>query len=179
MSDMRAEYEERAVCENGVAGKVAQIAEPVIADIGFRLVQVRITGDRGCTVQIMAERPDGTLGIDDCTAISRALSPVLDVEDPVSGKYVLEVSSPGIDRVLVRPSDFEKWAGHTAKIEVKSMIDGRKRFKGVLDGFEDDEVRLIYELQEGEEPVIIGLPIKEISLARLIMTDELLKQQGS
>lgn len=179
MSDIRAEYEDRAICENGVAGKIAQIAEPVIADIGFRLVQVRITGDRGCTVQIMAERLDGTLGIDDCTAISRALSPVLDVEDPVSGKYVLEVSSPGIDRVLVRPSDFEKWAGHVVKIDVKSKIDGRKRFKGVLEGFEDGEVRLIYELQEGEEPVVIGLPIKEISLAQLMMTDELLKQQGS
>ena len=179
MSEEKAQMEDRIILETGVAGKIARIAEPVIEDIGFRLVQVRLTGERGCTVQITAERPDGFLNIDDCAAISRALSPVLDVEDPVSGKYVLAVSSPGIDRVLVRPGDFEKWTGQKAKMEMKSMIDGRKRFKGVLEGFEDDEVRLIYELHEGEEPVTIGLPIKDIALARLVMSDELLKQQGS
>src|SRR5262249_56102597 len=113
----------------GLSGGGAMIAEPVIEQLGYRLVRVRVSGAEGCTVQIMAERLDGTMTVEDCEAVSRALSPVLDVADPIDRAYRLEISSPGIDRPLVRKSDFERYAGHVAKIETAVPILGRKRFR--------------------------------------------------
>jgi ribosome maturation factor RimP len=165
----------RFVGETGLAADVAALAEPVLIDMGFRLVRVAISGRDGTTVQIMAERPDGTITVQECAEISRNLSPVLDAHDPISGHYTLEISSPGIDRPLVRPSDFEDWAGYEAKVELKEAISGRKRFRGVLEGVEDGEVRLEVELdQVGQQ--VIGLPIGMIGEARLVLTDDLVRE---
>src|SRR5215510_15886991 len=130
--------EPRLVAEQGVAARVAAIAEPVLGGMGYRLVRVKVSGLDGCTVQIMAERPDGTMTVEDCEEVSRALSPVLDVADPVDRAYRLEVSSPGLDRPLVRRSDFVRFAGHQLKLEMAVAIDGRRRFRGVLLGVEGE-----------------------------------------
>ncbi len=168
----------RLARETGAAERVARLAEPLLEDMGFRLVRVRMAGK---DLQVMAERPDGSLTIDDCVEISRALSPLLDVEDPVSGSYNLEISSPGVARPLVRPEDFEIWAGHEAKIEMTTPIDGRRRFRGVLEGFDEEtgEVRLFLPAEkadgkEGDPDVLIGLAFDDIDNARLVMTDALL-----
>ena len=161
--------------ETGLAGQSATIVEPVLADLGFRLVRVVSSGRNGSTVQIMAERPDGMLTVEECAEISRRLSPVLDVHDPIQGQYTLEVSSPGIDRPLVRPSDFEAWAGYEAKIELKEPISGRKRFRGMLEGVEHDEVRIEVDLDQlGRQ--VVGLPIGLVGEARLVLTDELIRE---
>lgn len=159
--------EPRISYEQGPAKAVADICEPVLEGLGLQLVRVRVTGENGCTVQIMAERPDGTMRIEDCTQASRAISPLLDVENPLPGQYHLEVSSPGIDRPLVRPRDFENWSGHEAKIEMRELLAGRRRFRGIIEGFEDKEVRLIMEIEPGETAVI-GLPFDNIAEARLV-----------
>jgi ribosome maturation factor RimP len=166
----------RLARETGPAQRVAALAEPVLADMGFRLVRVKMSGP---TLQIMAERPDGTFTIDDCEAVSRALSPLLDVEDVISSRYHLEVSSPGIDRPLVRASDFETWAGHEVKIEMP--VAGRKRFKGNLEGFHEGEVRFFIENPEGaaKEPLLIGVPFADISDAKLVLTDQLIEAAKS
>jgi ribosome maturation factor RimP len=166
----------RFLRETGVAADIAQIVEPVLDDLGFRLVRVKIQGGAADKiVQLMAERPDGSITIDDCETISKGVSPVLDVADPISGAYRLEISSPGIDRPLVRPSDFEDWAGHEARIELTEPVDGRRRFKGVLEGFEDGEVRI--EADTGEHGIQhLGLPVHLISDARLVLTDELIRE---
>lgn len=166
--------DERLARETGPAQRVVALAEPVLADLGFRLVRVKMSGP---TLQIMAERPDGTFSIDDCEAVSRAMSPLLDVEDVISSRYHLEVSSPGIDRPLVRPSDFEAWAGHETKIEMAVPVAGRKRFKGVLEGYDEGEVRLFIENPDGatKEPVLIGVPFADIGEAKLVLTDELIE----
>jgi ribosome maturation factor RimP len=165
----------RFIGESGLAAQIAAIAEPVLADLGFRLVRVVLSGRNGSTVQIMAERPDGTISVEDCAEISRRLSPVLDAHDPIKGQYTLEVSSPGIDRPLVRPSDFDAWAGYEAKIELKQPISGRKRFRGVLEGVEGDEVRIEVELDQlGRQ--VLGLPIGLIGEARLVLTDDLIRE---
>jgi ribosome maturation factor RimP len=165
----------RFIGETGVAAQIAAIAEPVLAELGFRLVRVVLSGRNGSTVQIMAERPDGTITVGECAEISRRLSPVLDAHDPIQGQYNLEVSSPGIDRPLVRPSDFEDWAGHEAKIELKEMISGRRRFRGILEGVEGEEVRIEVEL-EGLGRQVLGLPIALVGEARLVLTDELIRE---
>ena len=177
MSDGRSEISsQRFVLETGLAQEIATIVEPSLEDLGFRLVRVAIhgRGDRQ-TVQIMAERPDGSIAIEDCEAISRQVSPLLDAFDPMPGAYSLEVSSPGIDRPLVRPSDFEDWAGHAAKIELKEPIDGRKHFRGTLEGLEEGEVRLEVTLDQIGQTVI-GLPVALIDEARLVLTDELVRE---
>src|SRR5213079_1366003 len=134
--------EPRLVVEPGAAARVSAVAGPVLQGMGYRLVRIKISGEAGCTVQIMAERPDGTMLIDDCEAVSRALSPVLDVADPIERAYRLEISSPGIDRPLVRHSDFERHIGHLAKIEMAVAEHGRKRFRGVIVAAEGDSLRL-------------------------------------
>src|SRR5712691_6970232 len=131
---LQADTEPRLIVEQGVAARVAAIVEPVLLGMGYRLVRVRISGLDGCTVQIMAEQPDRTMTVEDCEAVSRALSPVLDVADPIDRTYRLEISSPGMDRPLVRCSDFERFAGHQIKVEMAVAIDGRRRFRGVLLG---------------------------------------------
>src|SRR5579872_2109568 len=148
--------EPRLISEPGRAARVASVAAPVLAELGYRLVRVRISAFAGCTVQIMAERPDGTMSIEDCEAASRALSPVLDVTDPIESSYRLEISSPGIDRPLVRRSDFDRYAGHLAQIEMAVPIDGRKRFRGDLNGTAGDCVRLHCAIA-GNEPADILL----------------------
>ena len=165
----------RFIHETGLAAKVAAVIEPVLENRGFRLVRVTVTGREGKTVQVMAERPDGTMTIDDCEAVSRELSPVLDVHDPIAGSYRLEISSPGIDRPLVRPSDFEDWSGYEAKIELKEAIDGRKRFRGVLAGFEDGEIRIELNLDQVGHTVL-GLPVALVADAKLVLTDELIRE---
>src|SRR5215470_2351911 len=133
--------EQRLITEQGVGARIAAIAAPVLEGLGYRLVRVRISGMAGCTVQVMAERPDGTMTIEDCETVSRALSPVLDVEDPIDRAYRLEISSPGIDRPLVRRSDFERYAGHVVKVEMAVAIGGRRRFRGLLVGPEGEGAR--------------------------------------
>ena len=165
----------RFIGETGLAAQIAAITEPVLADLGFRLVRVVLSGRNGSTVQIMAERPDGTITVEECAEISRRLSPVLDVHDPIQGQYTLEVSSPGIDRPLVRPSDFEAWAGHEAKIELKEPISGRRRFRGTLEGVEGGEVRIAVEFDQlGRQ--VLGLPMALIGEARLVLTDDLIRE---
>ena len=166
-----AESEPRLIVEQGVAARVAAIAEPVLGGLGFRLVRVRLSGLSGCTVQIMAERPDGSMTIEDCEIVSRALSPVLDVADPIERAYRLEISSPGIDRPLMRIEDFERFVGHEAKLETASMIDGRRRFKGEIAGVEGDEIRL--RVSEGDE---LRLKIASLTDARLVLTDKLIAE---
>jgi ribosome maturation factor RimP len=174
MSEVNAEAiaEPRLVAETGLAARIGAIAEPVLAGLGYRLVRVRVSGSDGCTVQIMAERPDGTMSIEDCEAASRALSPVLDVADPVPQAYRLEMSSPGIDRLLVRRSDFERCAGHVVKIEMTVPVENRKRFRGILLGVEGDSARLRSE--DTQEETL--LPIDDMAEARLVLTDALVAE---
>ena len=163
--------EPRLITEPGRAARIAVLAEPVLACLGYRLVRVRISGFAGCTVQIMAERPDGTMSIDDCEATSRALSPVFDVADLIEGSYRLEISSPGIDRPLVRRSDFNRYAGHVAQIEMQVPIDGRKRFRGELHGTDGECARI-----RCDETNDILLRIDDMAEARLVLTDALVAE---
>src|SRR4029077_11111839 len=143
--------EPRLVVEPGMAARVLTVAGPVLQGMGYRLVRIKISAESGCTVQIMAERPDGSMQIEDCEAISRALSPVLDVEDLIDRTYRLEISSPGIDRPLVRRSDFERFAGHVVKVEMAVARDGRRRFRGVLLGVDGETAKIRRDdAKEGE-----------------------------
>lgn len=168
--------EPRLVVEPGVAARVAAVAAPVLQGMGYRLVRIKVTGEAGCTVQVMAERPDGSMQIEDCEAVSRALSPVLDVADPIDRAYRLEISSPGIDRPLVRRSDFERYAGHLVKIEMAVAHLGRKRFRGMLNGVEGDRVRLHRDDARTDEDADVLLVMEDIAEARLVLTDELIAE---
>jgi ribosome maturation factor RimP len=168
----------RLEVESGPARRVADVIEPTLQSMGLRLVRVKFTGG---TLQIMAERPDGTMTVDDCAALSRAVSPVLDVEDPIQGSYTLEVSSPGIDRPLVRLVDFERWAGHLARIELKAPLTpdqgfgSRRRFRGTIEAPEGDTIRLVLPPDgKPEDPTEVRLDFDNISDAKLVLTDELL-----
>ena len=168
--------EPRLVAETGLAARVASVVEASLMAAGFRLVRVKVTGEAGCTVQIMAERPDGQMSVEDCEAVSHLVSPLLDVEDPIGRPYRLEISSPGIDRPLVRRADFARWAGHRAKIELSLPIAGRKRFNGVLIGVEGEEALLRrLDAREGEEAEV-RLPLADIGEARLVLTDDLIRE---
>jgi ribosome maturation factor RimP len=144
--------------------------------MGYRLVRIKISGEAGCTVQIMAERPDGSMQIEDCEAISKALSPVLDIADPIDRAYRLEISSPGIDRPLVRRSDFERYAGHLVKIEMAVASQGRKRFRGTLQDVVGDAVRIHRDDTRAGEDVEVLLVMEDIADARLVLTDELIAE---
>jgi ribosome maturation factor RimP len=163
--------EPRLITEQGIAARVAAIAEPVLHGLGFRLVRVRLSGLAGCTVQIMAERPDGTMTIEGCEAISRALSPVLDVADPIERAYHLEVSSPGMDRPLVRRSDFERYSGNRVKVEMTIAIDGRRRFRGLLLGVEGEAARIHRDDAAPGEPTEVLLRIEEMAEARIMLSE--------
>jgi ribosome maturation factor RimP len=165
----------RFVRETGMAASVAALVGPVLDDMGFRLVRISVSGRDAQTLQIMAERPDGTITIDECEQISRQVSAILDVHDVISAAYRLEISSPGIDRPLVRMQDFEDWAGYEAKIELSQPVDGRKRFRGKLEGFEGDEVRIECDLDQIGRTVL-GFPAALISEARLVLTDDLVRE---
>jgi len=163
--------EPRLIVEPGLAARVAAIAGPVLAGLNLRLVRVRISGLAGCTVQVMAERPDGSMTIEDCELASRALSPVLDAADPIDRAYRLEISSPGIDRPLVRRSDFERFAGHLMKVEMAVAIEGRRRFRGTLIGLQGDAAHLRRDdVPAGAEADVL-LPIEDMADARLMLTD--------
>jgi ribosome maturation factor RimP len=178
---LRTDSEPRLIVEQGVAARVAAIAEPVLVGIGYRLVRVRISGLDGCTVQIMAERPDGTMTVEDCETVSRALSPVLDVADPIDRAYRLEISSPGMDRPLVRRSDFERYAGHHLKVEMAVAIEGRRRFRGVLMGVEGLGVegasaRIRRDDAAPGEAAEALLAIEDMAEAKLVLTDALIAE---
>lgn len=168
--------EPRLISEPGRAARVAALAEPVLATLGYRLVRIRISAFAGCTVQIMAERPDGTMTIADCEAASRALSPVLDVADPIEGAYRLEISSPGIDRPLVRRSDFDRYAGHVAQVEMQGPIEGRRRFRGELIGADGDCARIRCAETAANENFEVLLPIDDMMEAKLVLTDALISE---
>ena len=154
--------------------RLAQIVQPVIEGMGFELVRLRVMSGKTRTLQIMADRPLGGIEVDDCARISTAVSAILDVDDPLEDAYTLEVSSPGIDRPLTRLKDFALWDGYEARVETAELIDGRRRFKGILCGVEDDEV--LIEIEEGGEPVTIGLKFEWLTDAKLILTDELIAE---
>lgn len=166
----------RHIVESGQEARVAAIVEPEIVSLGYRLVRVRLTGQNGLTLQIMAEREDGTMNVKGCEEISRALSPLLDIEDPIQGAYHLEVSSPGIDRPLVRLDDFKIWAGHIAKLETNQMVEGRKRFKGIITGTEGDVVNFRRTDVGENEQADFSISIMEMANARLVLTDELISE---
>ena len=168
--------EPRLVVEPGVAARVSAVAAPVLQQLGYRLVRIKISGEAGCTVQIMAERPDGSMQIEDCEAVSRALSPVLDIADPIDRAYRLEISSPGIDRPLVRRSDFERYAGYLVRIEMAVARHGRKRFRGTLVGVEGDAAKLRREDARADEDVDVLLAMEDIAEAKLVLTDELVAE---
>jgi ribosome maturation factor RimP len=169
------ETEPRLIAEPGLSARVAHVAEPVIEQLGYRLVRAKVSAADGCTVQIMAERPDGSMTVEDCETVSRTLSPVLEVADLIDRAYRLEVSSPGIDRPLVRKSDFDRYAGHLVRIEMEVPVNGRKRFRGELTGTEGDAARLRRDdAGEGEEADVL-LPINEMGDAKLVLTDDLVR----
>ena len=159
--------------ESGVDARVAHIIEPLAESMGYHLVRVRMNGNNGGTLQIMAERHDGTMAVEDCEALSRAISPVLDVEDPIPQAYHLELSSPGIDRPLVRKSDFSRWAGHLTKLETREAIEGRRRFRGVMTSAGDDG--FVIELDGSAAGERVAIPYALVHDARLVLTDELIE----
>mgnify|MGYP001219418744 FL=1 len=161
----------------GAARPLLSLLVPVIADLGFHLVRARMTSEgEQMILQIMAENDAGTIAIEDCEAISHAVSAMLDVEDPISGNYTLEVSSPGMGRPLTRPHDFERWAGLEAKLELQRSVDGRRRFRGRVDGFEAGEARLQVALEGFETPQVLGFALADIAEARLVPDDAALRQ---
>jgi len=168
--------EPRLVVEPGAAARVSAVAGPVLQGMGYRLVRIKISAEAGCTVQVMAERPDGSMQLEDCEAISRALSPVLDIADPIQRAYRLEISSPGIDRPLVRRSDFERYSGHLVKIEMAVAHQGRKRFRGILAGVEGDAVRITRDDRTPETEPDLLLRMADIGDAKLVLTDELIAE---
>ena len=159
----------------GPAAPLLSVVAPVVQDSGLELLRIRITGQDGEQVlQIMADRDEGMITVEDCERISRSISAVLDVEDPLKGQYILEVSSPGMARPLCRPKDFIRWAGFEAKLELSRAFDGRKRFRGVLSGYEDGEVLMDVPLNGHEETPTLGFKFKDISEARLVANDEMI-----
>ena len=162
------------IAKTAIDRRLAEIIGPVIEDLGFELVRIRLQGGKTATLQIMADRPDGGINVDDCADISTAVSAVLDVEDPIEDNYHLEVSSPGIDRPLTRMKDFAAFEGYEVRLETNQPIDGRKRFKGVLAGTEGDEVLL--NIEEAGETHTIGLNFDWLSDAKLVLTDELIAE---
>ncbi len=162
------------IAKAAIDRRLAEIITPVIEDLGYELVRIRLMSGKQTTLQIMADKPDGGIEVDDCAEISNAVSATLDVEDPILDAYTLEVSSPGIDRPLTRLKDFENFEGYEAKIETAELIDGRRRFKGELAGIEGDEV--LINIPEGSETITIGLQFDWLSDAKLVLTDELIKE---
>jgi ribosome maturation factor RimP len=168
--------EPRYATDHGAAARVGHAAVPVLADLGFRLVRVKISAGSPSTLQIMAERPDGTMSIDDCEAVSKALSPVLDLEDPITGEYRLEISSPGIDRPLVRRSDLDRAVGHEARVELAVPMDGRRRFRGLIEGTDDKRLFLKRLDAKPDEAGTLELALGDIGDARLVLTEALIRE---
>lgn len=170
--------EKRLVTESGAAARVVQVIEGAVEGLGYRIVRVKVTTGGNATVQIMVERPDGLCAIEDCEAVSRTISPLLDLDDPVGGAYNLEISSPGIDRPLVRVSDFARWAGYEAKVELARPLEGRKRFRGILGEPDVAALTVPIDLPDVKEglPSRIVLPLADLGEAHLVLTDELIRE---
>ena len=168
--------DDRLIVEQGLEARIAGILRPEIEALGFRLVRVRLSQMNGQTLQVMAERPDGTMSVEDCETVSNAISPILDIEDPVSGAYHLEISSPGIDRPLVRASDFETWSGHVAKLETARLVNGRKRFKGRILRVEDGKALFRRDDAGKDEEAEFELALADIAEARLVLSDDLIRE---
>ncbi|MFN3644256.1 MAG: ribosome maturation factor RimP [Gemmobacter sp.] len=162
------------IAKTAIDRRLAGIVAPVIEGLGYELVRIRLMGGRTKVLQIMADRPEGGIDVEDCARISTAVSALLDVEDPIADTYTLEVSSPGIDRPLTRLKDFDVWADYEARVETEELIDGRRRFKGMLRGTEGDEI--LIEIEEGGEPLTIGLRFDWLSDAKLILTEDLIAE---
>ncbi|UVC09556.1 ribosome maturation factor RimP [Rhizobium sp. TH2] len=167
--------EPRLITETGIDARVAAIIEPTIVEMGYQLVRVKLSSQNGMTLQIMAERPDGVMTVQDCEKLSTAISPVLDVDDPIDKAYHLEVSSPGIDRPMVRKSDFTKWVGHIVKFETSVMVEGRKRFRGTISSVSEDAFVLERETPAKDEDPLVTIPFTTLAEARLILTDDLIR----
>lgn len=177
MTDQTADTmeDDRIVRESGIDARIASIILPVLRGMGFRLVRVRLLGQNGLTLQIMCERDDGTMTVEDCEEVSRAVSPALDVADPVEKAYHLEVSSPGIDRPLVRKSDFSTWTGHLVKMETSILVTDRKRFKGKIAEAGENDVLIERDVPAyGDEPRV-RVPYEAVAEARLVLTDDLIR----
>lgn len=167
--------EPRLIVETGLDQRVAAIIEPILVGMGFRLVRVRLLNLNGLTLQVMTERNDGTMTVQDCEEVSTAISPVLDVEDPIDKAYHLEVSSPGIDRPMVRKSDFQRWIGHIVKCETSILVDNRKRFRGKIVAVDADGFTIERdEATRGEEQKVT-IPFSTLAEAKLILTDDLIR----
>lgn len=166
--------EKRYIKETGLEARIAAIVEPVANDLGYALVRVKVTQENGCTLQIMAEDENGRFTIEDCERLSKDLSPVLDVEDPIDREYHLEVSSPGIDRPLVRARDFAAHIGDEVKIELADLLDGRKRFRGIIAGVDGDSVTVTLPDAPKDTDPNHRLPLAMLAEAKLVMTDALL-----
>ena len=162
------------IAKTAIDKRLAEIVRPVIEDLGFELVRIRLMGGETKTLQIMAERPEGGIEVDQCADISNAVSAVLDVEDPILDAYNLEVSSPGIDQPLTRLKDFDTFEGYDAKLETSELIDGQRRFRGILAGIEGEDV--LVNIQQGGDVVTVGLNIDWLTDAKLVMTDELIRE---
>ena len=167
--------EPRLITETGIEARIARIVEHVAEGLGFRLVRVKVSSVNGVTVQIMAERPDGTMSVGECETLSRDISPAMDVDDPMDAPYNLEVSSPGIDRPLVRRSDFVKATGHEVKVELAVPRDGRKRFKGRVSAVDGDDLVIELEKSKLDGTTLARLSLAEIGEAKLVLTDELIR----
>ena len=167
--------DDRILRETGIDARIASIIAPAVAGAGFRLVRVRLSGQNGLTLQIMAERPDGTMTVEDCEALSRAVSPALDVDDPIEKAYHLEVSSPGIDRPLVRKSDFSTWTGHLVKVETSIMVADKKRFRGRIASADEAGITLERDAPGYGEEMTVRIPFEALSEARLVLTDDLIR----
>jgi ribosome maturation factor RimP len=173
--------EPRLVSETGVAARVAHLAIPVLAQLGYRLVRVKLMQQNGQILQIMAERPDGTITIDDCEAASQALSPELDVADVIAGEYRLEMSSPGVDRPLVRLSDFRRAIGNEARVELSHPVEsGRKRFRGLIQGVEGEGRAAVLSLERtdarSDEEKLVQIPLADLDEAKLMLTEALIRE---
>ncbi|PZO77207.1 MAG: ribosome maturation factor RimP [Mesorhizobium amorphae] len=168
--------DDRLIREHGTDARVAAIVGPVLGPLGYRLVRVRVSGQNGLTLQIMAERSDGTMTVEDCETVSRAISPVLEAADPIPDAYHLEVSSPGIDRPLVRASDFGDWAGHIVKLETSVMVEGRKRFRGKIAEASETSVTIERDAASYGDAPTVAIPLDAVSDARLVLTDELIRE---
>lgn len=162
------------IAKTSMDRRMAEIITPSIEALGFDVVRIRVMGGKTNTLQVMAERPDGAIDVDECAQISNAISVLLDVEDPLEEAYALEVSSPGIDRPLTRLKDFETFEGYETKVETTELVSGRRRFKGIIAGVEGDEVLL--NLEEGGETVTVGLNFEWLSDAKLVLTEDLIKE---
>ena len=175
MSDLEQTIPEpRLIIETGLEGQVAAIIEPVINAMGFQLVRIRTNGENGLTLQIMAERVDGTMSVAGCEEISRAISPVLEVEDPIERAYHLELSSPGIDRPMVRKGDFARWDGHLVKIETTVLVENRKRFRGWISDVTETSFVIDRDDPAPDEVAQVTIPFDTLAEGKLILTDELI-----